>query len=164
MIDTRAVYVTPREREILNLLTQGWDNLEIADYLGMSRRTCKQHMGRLFQRFGIVDGAKRVKLVLAVLPEQEISEITLPHFSSGELQIIRLVSTGASNEEVALIRGTTTQVIKNVLRKIYDLSGSSTRLELALWVMRTDIRHSLASEHLQKREREVEAPEYARVV
>ena len=148
MIDTRAVYVTPREREILNLLTQGWDNLEIADYLGMSRRTCKQHMGRLFQRFGIVDGAKRVKFVLAVLPEQEISEITLPHFSSEELQIIRLVSTVRPTRSRAH-SGTTTQVIKNVLRKIYDLSGSSTRLELALWVMRTAIRHSLASEHLQ---------------
>lgn len=142
MIDTRAVYVTPREREILNLLTQGWDNLEIADHLGISRRTIKQHMGHLFHRFGIVDGAKRVKLVLAVLPEQDKSDINLPHFSPQETDILNFVALGEQNREIAHHLSTSEQVIKNKLKMIYDRTGSSNRLELCLWRLRTDVRHS----------------------
>jgi hypothetical protein len=33
-------------------------------------------------------------------------------------------------------------VIKNYLRVILDKTGSGSRLELALWAVRSDIRHS----------------------
>lgn len=52
----------PRERQIVDLLLEGCDNAEIAKRLGMARRTVKAHFNRLFLRFGIVDGIKRVKL------------------------------------------------------------------------------------------------------
>lgn len=52
----------PREQQIVNLLLEGCDNAEIAARLGMARRTVKAHFNRLFLRFGIVGGIKRVKL------------------------------------------------------------------------------------------------------
>lgn len=52
----------PREQQVVALLLQGCENSEIATRLGMSRRTVKAHFNRLFLRFGIVSGSKRVKL------------------------------------------------------------------------------------------------------
>ncbi|MGO9368369.1 MAG: response regulator transcription factor [Terriglobales bacterium] len=51
-----------REQEIINLLLQGCDNAEIARDLNMAERTVKAYFNRLFLRFGIKGGIKRVKL------------------------------------------------------------------------------------------------------
>src|ERR1017187_2070854 len=52
----------PRERQIIDLLLQGCDNAEIARDLNMAERTVKAYFNRLFLRFGIKGGIKRVKL------------------------------------------------------------------------------------------------------
>src|ERR1700690_1287870 len=54
--------IGPREKQIVDLLLQGCDNAEIAAELKMNIRTVKCHFNRLFMRFGITDGIKRVKL------------------------------------------------------------------------------------------------------
>ena len=54
--------VGPRERQIIELLLQGCDNSEIARDLHIAERTVKAHFNRLFLRFGITGGIKRVKL------------------------------------------------------------------------------------------------------
>src|SRR5271169_7006088 len=54
--------VGPRDRQIIELLLQGCDNSEIARDLNMAERTVKAHFNRLFLRFGIKGGIKRVKL------------------------------------------------------------------------------------------------------
>jgi DNA-binding CsgD family transcriptional regulator len=51
-----------REQHIAALLLQGCSNTEIAKQLKMKPRTVKAHFNRLFKRFGIKDGIKRVKL------------------------------------------------------------------------------------------------------
>ena len=105
-MNTPAVLPTSRENEVLALLTRGYENQDIARALGISHRTVKQHMARLFVKYGIYTPVKRVKLILAVLPELEQSTITIPHLTPKELQIIRLVSTGASNEDVGVVLNT----------------------------------------------------------
>ena len=52
-----------------------------------------------------------------------------------ELKIIRLVVQGCKNREIALQLGSTEQGIKNSLRRIFDKTGVSDRLELALFVL-----------------------------
>ena len=52
-----------------------------------------------------------------------------------ELQIIGLVVQGLKNREVAASLHTQEQVVKNYLRSIYDKTGVSDRLELALFVL-----------------------------
>lgn len=56
--------------------------------------------------------------------------------SKRELEIIRLVSLGLKNSEVASEVGTTEHVIKNYLRVIYDKTGMNNRTELALWYLK----------------------------
>jgi DNA-binding NarL/FixJ family response regulator len=53
--------------------------------------------------------------------------------SDKELLIVACVAQGMRNKEIAQEVGTTEQVIKNYLRKIYDKLGVSDRLELALY-------------------------------
>jgi DNA-binding NarL/FixJ family response regulator len=52
-----------------------------------------------------------------------------------ELKIVALIVQGCKNKEIGTRLGTTEQVIKNYLRSIYDKTGVSDRLELALFTI-----------------------------
>jgi DNA-binding NarL/FixJ family response regulator len=60
----------PRERQIIDLLLQGCDNAEIARDLNMAERTVKAYFNRLFLRFGIKGGIKRVKVATLLYRRQ----------------------------------------------------------------------------------------------
>lgn len=59
-----------------------------------------------------------------------------------EMKIVALIVHGCKNKEIAMRLTTTEQVIKNYLRSIYDKTGVSDRLELALFT----IHHRLLAE------------------
>jgi DNA-binding NarL/FixJ family response regulator len=69
----------------------------------------------------------------------QASQLTSPRsrmkLSPKELEIIAGVTQGLRNKDIAQEVGTTEQVVKNYLRKIYDKLGVSDRLELALYCM-----------------------------
>jgi DNA-binding NarL/FixJ family response regulator len=52
-----------------------------------------------------------------------------------EMQIVALIVQGCKNKEIAIQLATKEQVIKNYLRSIYDKTGVSDRLELALFTI-----------------------------
>ena len=52
-----------------------------------------------------------------------------------EMQIVALIVQGCKNKHIAAQLGTKEQVIKNYLRSIYDKTGVSDRLELALFTI-----------------------------
>ena len=51
-----------------------------------------------------------------------------------ELQVATMVWEGKTNPEIASVLGSTEQVVKNLLRGIFDKLGVWSRLELALYV------------------------------
>lgn len=63
-----------------------------------------------------------------------------------EIQIVGLIVQGFKNREIANQLGTTEQVIKNYLRNVYDKTGVSDRLELALFT----IHHRILAEAAAK--------------
>jgi DNA-binding NarL/FixJ family response regulator len=67
--------------------------------------------------------------------EQGVSHKQQLRLSEKEMMIIGGVTQGLKNKDIALEVGTTEQVVKNYLRKIYDKLGVSDRLELALYSM-----------------------------
>jgi DNA-binding NarL/FixJ family response regulator len=69
--------LTDREQQIVNLLLQGCQNEDIAKELGMAKRTVKAHFNRLFLRFAIVGGVKRVKLA-TLLYRRQMSQAQNP--------------------------------------------------------------------------------------
>jgi len=75
-----------------------------------------------------------------------VSPRTQPKLSPKEMAIITCITQGKRNKEIAFQLGTTEQVIKNYLRKIYDKLGVSDRLELALYCLHNKIIQSEADE------------------
>ena len=69
-MEEKFAQVGPREQQIINLLLQGCDNSEIARDLHIAERTVKAHFNRLFLRFGIKGGIKRVKLATMLYRRQ----------------------------------------------------------------------------------------------
>ena len=53
--------LTPRERDIVNLLANGATNKKVAEKLDISERTVKGHLSNIFMKLGVPD---RLKLVL----------------------------------------------------------------------------------------------------
>ena len=68
-----------------------------------------------------------------------VSPKSQPRLSPKEMAIITCITQGKRNKEIAYQLGTTEQVIKNYLRKIYDKLGVSDRLELALYCLHNKI-------------------------
>jgi DNA-binding NarL/FixJ family response regulator len=63
-----------------------------------------------------------------------------------EMQVVSLLVQSCKNKEIALRLGITEQVVKNYLRSIYDKTGVSDRLELALFTMHNRILAAAAAE------------------
>ncbi len=80
-----------------------------------------------------------------------------PKLSKKELAIISCITRGMRNKEIAYQIGTTEQVIKNYLRKVYDKLGVSDRLELALYCLH----HQLLKKYNQEGEEQTAPPSEA---
>jgi len=74
-----------------------------------------------------------------------------------EMRIVALIVQGCKNREIALRLKTTEQVIKNYLRSIYDKTGVSDRLELALFT----IHHRVLAQAAAEVSSRLEAEEHA---
>jgi DNA-binding NarL/FixJ family response regulator len=79
------------------------------------------------------------------LDEDAVGSRVRDRLTPKELKIVALIVQGCKNKEIALRLCTTEQVIKNYLRSIYDKTGVSDRLELALFT----IHHRILAEAAQ---------------
>jgi DNA-binding NarL/FixJ family response regulator len=83
---------------------------------------------------------------------------TQPRLSSKELAIISCITQGMRNKEIAGQLGTTEQVIKNYLRRVYEKLGVSDRIELAHYGLRHEL-HKRASDPRFVRDASVPVPD-----
>ena len=74
---------------------------------------------------------------------QGVNTKVAPRLSPKEISIITYISQGKRNKEIAHHIGTSEQVVKNYLRKIYDKLGVSDRLELALYSLHHDLQKNI---------------------
>ncbi len=72
-------------------------------------------------------------------------------FSEKEMLIISGVTQGLKNKDIAVQVGTTEQVVKNYLRKIYDKLGVADRLELALYSMHRKLLDSYTPQPVERK-------------
>ena len=78
-----------------------------------------------------------------------------------EMRIVALIVQGCKNREIAQRLKTTEQVIKNYLRSVYDKTGVSDRLELALFTIHHRVLAQAAAEVGSKLEAEEAAQVHA---
>jgi DNA-binding NarL/FixJ family response regulator len=70
-----------------------------------------------------------------VMDEDIVGARVRDRLTPKEMKIVALIVQGCKNKEIAIRLTTTEQVIKNYLRSIYDKTGVSDRLELALFTI-----------------------------
>jgi DNA-binding NarL/FixJ family response regulator len=59
--------LTPRERDVLELMAEGRSNLAIADHLGLTEKTVEGHVRIILSKLGLEPAAEDHRRVLAVL-------------------------------------------------------------------------------------------------
>jgi DNA-binding NarL/FixJ family response regulator len=80
------------------------------------------------------------------LDEDLVGARVRDRLTSKEMKIVALIVQGCKNKEIAIRLGTTEQVVKNYLRSVYDKTGVSDRLELALFTIHHKILAEAAAE------------------
>lgn len=74
--------------------------------------------------------------MMAEIPQEDMVGVRVrDRLTPKEMRIVALIVQGCKNREIATRLKTTEQVIKNYLRSIYDKTGVSDRLELALFTL-----------------------------
>ena len=68
--DTELAGITPRQRQILELLAQGKSNKEMANTLHISANTIKNHLAKLYDQFSVSNRTQ------AVMKAQELTSGT----------------------------------------------------------------------------------------
>lgn len=89
-----------RERELKRLLLEGCDNAEIAEELHIAERTVKAYFNRLFIRYHIKNGIKRVKLATLLYRRELCSEANDgPRTTNDQHQVEKYQSSDLSQKE-----------------------------------------------------------------
>jgi DNA-binding NarL/FixJ family response regulator len=95
------------------------------------------------------------QLMQADSPEEDMVGMRVrDRLTPKEMRIVALIVQGCKNREIAVRLKTTEQVIKNYLRSIYDKTGVSDRLELALFTIHHRVLAQAAAEVGSKLEAE----------
>ena len=81
-------------------------------------------------------GVHGVSTGLGLVEEDLVGARVRDRLTRKEMQIVALLVQGCKNKEIAMRLTTKEQVIKNYLRCVFDKTGVSDRLELALFVIR----------------------------
>jgi len=84
--------------------------------------------------------------VTTMKQQDTVGERVRDRLTPKEMQIVALIVQGCKNKDIAQQLNTKEQVIKNYLRNIYDKTGVSDRLELALFT----IHHRILAEAAAK--------------
>lgn len=88
-----------------------------------------------------------VQAVASDSPEEDLVGTRVrDRLTPKEMRIVALIVQGCKNREIAVRLKTTEQVIKNYLRSIYDKTGVSDRLELALFTIHHRVLAQAAAE------------------
>lgn len=69
------------EQQIVNLLLRGYENQAISDELKVTTRRVKSYMKRMFTRYNINSGIKRVKLAMLLYKEQNEGSLREQNFN-----------------------------------------------------------------------------------
>lgn len=71
--ERRLAVLTPRERQVMDLVARGYHNREVASALGISPRTVEVHKARVMEKLQVRSVSDLVRIVLGVAGADELS-------------------------------------------------------------------------------------------
>ena len=130
---------TEREKQCSLWAFCGMTNKEIGQEIGCATRTVKLHLSHLYARLGLrhespfMKRAMLVKMMIDASAHQETGVEMRQLFNPRQIEVLDLVSEGLKNKEIAWRLSTTEHKVKNDLRRIFDLAGCGSRVEVVVW-------------------------------
>ena len=118
---------------------RGMSNQEIGHEIGCATRTVKSHLTKIYARLGLqhksafVKRAIMVKMMIDTSKHQEAGAEMRHLFSPRQIDVLDLVSEGLKNKGIARYLSMSESMIKNKLRRIFDLAGCDSRVEVVVW-------------------------------
>jgi DNA-binding NarL/FixJ family response regulator len=138
-LGSRVILITERGEELSEDLTEQLDGV-------ISRSISGPELIETIRR--VAHGLRCVRYanVTTMKVQDSVGERVRDRLTPKEMQIVALIVQGCKNKDIAQQLNTKEQVIKNYLRNIYDKTGVSDRLELALFT----IHHRILAEAAAK--------------
>jgi len=124
----RVILVTENAEQVAESAAQLFDGIVSRNVLGPDLVDCVHRVAR-GQRY------LQHSNVTTMQAADSVGARVRDRLTPKEMQIVSLIVQGCKNKEIANQLGTKEQVIKNYLRSIYDKTGVSDRLELALFTI-----------------------------
>ncbi len=143
MLDTansRGIVIAENNEAAATYLQQGFRGVVFRNVTGASLVECVRR---------VAEGDTWIppKLMQPDSPEEDmVGTRVRDRLTPKEMRIVALIVQGCKNREIAIRLKTTEQVIKNYLRSIYDKTGVSDRLELALFTIHHRVLAQAAAE------------------
>jgi DNA-binding NarL/FixJ family response regulator len=146
---SRAIVIAENRESAGTYLKQGFQGVLFRNSTGKELEEC-------VSRVAVGDTWARPQMTIADAPEYDMVGARVLHrLTPKEIRIVALLVQGCKNREIASRLKTTEQVIKNYLRSIFDKTGVSDRLELALFI----IHHAVLAQAAEEVGNEIEAEE-----
>ena len=120
--------LTPRQQEVLQLATSGLTRAQTAERFGIAVSTVMTHRHQILRRLGVPTICAAVALVRE--PRSDLSRSTkaLEGLGPAQLQVLRCVAEGLTNQEIADRIGRSIHTVKNQLYLIYRMLGVTNRM------------------------------------
>ena len=138
--NSRGIVIAENNEVAASYLQQGFRGVVFRNVTGTSLVECVRR---------VADGETWIppKLMQPDSPEEDMVVTRVrDRLTPKEMRIVALIVQGCKNREIAIRLKTTEQVIKNYLRSIYDKTGVSDRLELALFTIHHRVLAQAAAE------------------
>jgi DNA-binding NarL/FixJ family response regulator len=147
---SRAIVIAENSESASTYLHQGFRGVVFRNVSGSALVEC-------VRRVSAGDTWVPPQLAVAEVPEEDmVGTRVRDRLTPKEMRIVALIVQGCKNREIAIRLKTTEQVIKNYLRSIYDKTGVSDRLELALFTIHHRVLAQAAAEVGSKLEAEMQ--------
>ncbi len=126
---SRLIVIAENSESLHTYATHGFDGVVFRDVAGNELVECVNSVAS-----GQTHLQQKLGRSLAEEPDAVGARVR-DRLTVKEIKIVGLIVQGYKNKEIATQLGTTEQVIKNYLRNVYDKTGVSDRLELALFTI-----------------------------
>jgi DNA-binding NarL/FixJ family response regulator len=137
---SRAIVIAENNESAGSYLHQGFRGVVFRNVTGTALVEC-------VRRVAAGDTWVPPQLAIAEVTEEDVVGTRVrDRLTPKEMRIVALIVQGCKNREIAQRLKTTEQVIKNYLRSIYDKTGVSDRLELALFTIHHRVLAQAAAE------------------
>jgi DNA-binding NarL/FixJ family response regulator len=125
---SRTILVAENSSVIDEQTAKGLDGVVFRNVPGPDLMTC-------IRRVAAGQRSVQHSNVTSIQAQDTVGARVRDRLTPKEMQIVALIVQGCKNKHIATQLGTKEQVIKNYLRSIYDKTGVSDRLELALFTI-----------------------------